>query len=141
MDLPTFTPRSFAAPPKPSCVDSCQPCVAVDTIAPTQPWAFDGIGGAAGTFATTAGFAAWVDVVAAGALAVEPELITLAGAELGDAFGAAETMAPANNAPAAPNAIKSRFIDVLLLAITEMICSHQPGRIAGARFDSVHGRK
>jgi hypothetical protein len=80
-------------------------------------------------------------VVAAGALAVEPEPIALAGAALGDAFGAAETTAPANNAPAAPNAIMSRFIDVLLLAITEMICSHQPGRIAGAIFDSEHGRK
>jgi hypothetical protein len=58
---------------------------------------------------TAARFAAWVDLVAAGALAVEPELIALAGAALGDAFGAAETTAPANNAPAAPNAIMSRF--------------------------------
>jgi hypothetical protein len=73
-----------------------------------------GAAGTAGAFATTAGFAVWVDAVAAlaaGALAAEPEPIALAGAALGAALGAAETAAPANNAPAAPNAIISRFIN------------------------------
>src|SRR5690349_15408333 len=119
----------------PACVVAWILCVAVETISPTQP----GVAGAFG--AAKAGFAAWVDVVAAGALLVEPEPIAFAGAALGDALGAAETTAPANNAPAAPNAMMSRFIDVLLLAITEMICSHQPERIAGPRFDSDHGWK